>query len=83
MTPMLCARWLRRGGHAGGTGGRDSRPEPWARSVCCTGAMRRSLGWSLKHPALLLIVVALTVAANIWLYRGSTEGASSRSGTRG
>ena len=72
VTPMLCARWLRRGGHPA-VPADDSRQTVSAFGVLHRG-YARSLGWSLKHPALLLVVFALTVAANIWLYREIPKG---------
>ena len=69
VTPMLCARWLRRS---------KDKPAPTEMSTK-TGEHRgifgfvhrgyaRSLGWALNHPALLLLVFVATIGANIYLY---------------
>jgi multidrug efflux pump len=76
ITPMMCARLLRRPA---------SPPLPLASGFWrrCTawlaaatgrvqGAMHsgygRSLGWSLRHPALILLILATTIGLNVWLY---------------
>jgi len=73
VTPMLCARWLRRGKHTS-----DAATEGEPKYGGVFGLMHRgyakSLGWSLNHPALLLIVFVLTIAANVWLYREIPKG---------
>ena len=69
VTPMLCARWLRRS---------KDKPAPTEMSTKA-GEHRgifgfvhrgyaRSLGWALNHPALLLLVFVATIGANIYLY---------------
>ncbi|MEO7252604.1 MAG: multidrug efflux RND transporter permease subunit [Casimicrobium sp.] len=66
ITPMLCARWLKR-----------SKDTPSANEVT-TGrdgifgyvhrGYARSLGWALNHPTLLLLVFFATIGGNIYLY---------------
>ena len=73
VTPMLCARWLRRGRHVAATHDDGSRKHGGAFGLMHRG-YAKSLGWALNHPALLLIVFALTIAANIWLYREIPKG---------
>ena len=73
VTPMLCARWLRRGRHVAATHDDGSRKHGGAFGLMHRG-YAKSLGWALNHPALLLIVFALTIAANLWLYREIPKG---------
>ena len=73
VTPMLCARWLRRGRHVAATHDDGSRKHGGAFGLMHRG-YAKSLGWALNHPALLLIVFALTIAANVWLYREIPKG---------
>ncbi len=73
VTPMLCARWLRRGKHAVQSDDDGLRQHSGAYGLMHRG-YARSLGWSLNHPALLLLVFALTIAANVWLYREIPKG---------
>ncbi len=81
ITPMMCARLLRRPRT-------QTSPTPPAKGVwrrvgrigawLATGAQRlqatahagygRSLDWSLRHPALILLVLAATIGLNVWLY---------------
>ena len=69
VTPMLCAHWLRRRRLP------DSDVAP-ARGVFARmqRGYARSLGWALRHPALILGALALTIAANVWLYREIPKG---------
>ncbi|MFO1344479.1 MAG: multidrug efflux RND transporter permease subunit [Burkholderiales bacterium] len=73
VTPMLCARWLRRGRRVAATHDDGSRKQGGAFGLMHRG-YAKSLGWALNHPALLLIVFALTIAANVWLYREIPKG---------
>ena len=73
VTPMLCARWLRRGRRVAATHDDGSRKHGGAFGLMHRG-YAKSLGWALNHPALLLIVFALTIAANVWLYREIPKG---------
>jgi len=73
VTPMLCARWLRRGRQVAATHDDGSRKHGGAFGLMHRG-YAKSLGWALNHPALLLIVFALTIAANVWLYREIPKG---------
>ncbi len=64
-TPMMCARVLR---------ARPARPErPWARRVArafdsLADAYRRSLAVVLRHGVITMLVLAATVALNVYLY---------------
>ena len=73
VTPMICARWLRRGWHVAATHDDGSRKLAGAFGLMHRG-YAKSLGWALNHPTLLLIVFALTIAANVWLYREIPKG---------
>ena len=68
ITPMMCARLLRRPAPpVEGTGSRLghllSRFQQGAH-----GAYNRSLSWSLRHPWLIMLVLTATIGFNIWLY---------------
>ncbi|MGE0808752.1 MAG: efflux RND transporter permease subunit, partial [Burkholderiaceae bacterium] len=64
-TPMLCARWLRP---------THAQREGWLARAGRRGMERltagyaRSLGWALDHGWLMLLVLAATIALNVWLY---------------
>src|SRR5207302_10521680 len=65
LTPMMCAKLLRHGGHEGG-----NRITRWFNDAV-EGSIRfygHSLDWVLRHQPLTLIVTALTLAATVWLY---------------
>ncbi len=77
-TPMMCARLLRREpGHAsaqarsglrrlvGGVTGRFWSVVTWAGSAVARG-YERSLGVALRHPVLTLLVLAVTIVANVF-----------------
>src|SRR3954453_10064474 len=63
-TPMMCARLLKP----------NSRPRPqdhgrrsgWFEAM--RSGYRGSLGWSLRHPLLILLVLAATIGLNVYLY---------------
>ncbi|HEY1290911.1 MAG TPA: multidrug efflux RND transporter permease subunit [Burkholderiales bacterium] len=67
-TPMMCARLLRsrNSRESQGRGGR------WF-DVMLSG-YRVSLGWSLRHPLLILLVLAATVGLNVYLYAKVQKG---------
>ncbi|MFO1301616.1 MAG: multidrug efflux RND transporter permease subunit [Burkholderiaceae bacterium] len=75
-TPMLCARFLggpREGsgaGSAGGTGSAEGRLARLARRSLekVVDGYSRSVGWALDHGWLMLMVLAGTIALNVWLY---------------
>ena len=64
-TPMLCSRFLR-----------SQRDVPHGRSSALSERVfdamlnfyRRTLGWALRHSALVVLVLLLTVALNVYLY---------------
>ena len=62
LTPMLCSRLLAR-----------VRPHAVRRSRALA-AYARSLDWSLRHPAAVLLAMAATVAASGWLYVALPKG---------
>jgi len=72
LTPMLCAHLLK-------PGTRAAAPGPWAR---WSGRLlrrlkrgyRASLAWSLRHSALMLILLAMTIALNVHLYATIAKG---------
>ena len=61
LTPMLCSRLLRAGGRAG-------------RRSIAMAAYARSLDWSLRHPAMVMAAVGLTVIASGGLYVSLPKG---------
>jgi multidrug efflux pump len=67
-TPMMCARLLR-----SRNPGESQRH--WGRwfDVMLSG-YRASLGWSLRHPALILLVLAATIGLNVYLYAKVQKG---------
>ncbi len=75
-TPMLCARFLgepREGAGAanpGGSGLAEGRLSRLARRSLekVVDGYSRSVGWALDHGWLMLVVLAGTIALNVWLY---------------
>ena len=68
ITPMMCARLLRRPTPpAEGPGSRAGRLLNRIQQGT-HGAYDRSLSWSLRHPWLIMLVLAATIGLNIWLY---------------
>ena len=84
VTPMLCARWLKASPPV------DIAPAPsggWMRRLL-RGIARlpdrtfeatrrgygRSLGWSLRHPWVVLLSLVLVIGGNVWLYRTVPKG---------
>ncbi|MBI4740573.1 MAG: efflux RND transporter permease subunit, partial [Betaproteobacteria bacterium] len=78
VTPMMCARLLRRPAQLAPATlpakGIWRRAGAWlsARTQSLPAVTRagygRSLDWSLRHPALILLVLAATIGLNVWLY---------------
>ncbi len=64
-TPMLCARLLK--GNAGKPHGRPYRVSERVFEAVL-GFYRRTLGWALRHPRLLMLTLAATVGLNVYLY---------------
>ncbi|MFC0398891.1 efflux RND transporter permease subunit [Paraburkholderia rhizosphaerae] len=66
LTPMMCSRLLV-DAHQKKTPGRFSR---WLESGFnrMQEGYRRTLGWSLRHPRIILIVLLATIGLNIWMY---------------
>ncbi len=65
-TPMLCARLLKPAtGVAHGPLYRASERI----FDGLLGAYRRSLGWALRHPLIVILILAATVGLNLYLYR--------------
>ena len=65
LTPMMCGRLLRPA--AAEHHGRLARVSEAAFDALLAG-YRRSLDWTLRRPALVLLVGAATLAGTIWLY---------------
>jgi multidrug efflux pump len=64
-TPMMCALLLRRPRHEGqGRFGRVSE----AGFAWLSGGYDRSLSWALRHPLLVIIVLAATLGLNAYLF---------------
>ena len=66
-TPMMCSRAAARARRSArdGAAGAAHRPR---RSTRSRGAYSRSLAWVLRHGALTMIVLGVTVALNVYLY---------------
>jgi len=66
LTPMMCSRLLNEP-HEREEEGRFAR---WLeRGFAATQrGYERTLGWSLRHPLLILLVLIATIGINIWLY---------------
>jgi multidrug efflux pump len=67
-TPMMCARLLRpRPADPGRESGRLARAAGRAYAAAVSG-YGRSLSWTLRHGPLMMLVLAATVALNVYLY---------------
>ena len=64
-TPMMCARLLRP--HVPEKSNRVARASGWAYDRLRRG-YEASLAWSLRHPLLVMLVLAGTIALNFYLY---------------
>jgi multidrug efflux pump len=64
-TPMMCARLLRP--HVPEKSSRLARASGWGYDWLLRG-YRASLAWSLRHPLLVMLVLAGTIALNFYLY---------------
>jgi multidrug efflux pump len=70
-TPMMCSRLMRSEKHI-----KHGRMYKWSEGVFA-GALngyRKSLTWVLDHPALMLVVFALTLALNVYLLMTASTG---------
>jgi multidrug efflux pump len=70
-TPMLCARWLKP--HDRRKPGRLFAASERAFEAMLAG-YRRSLGWALRHGPLMMLILAATVALNVYLYIAVPKG---------
>jgi multidrug efflux pump len=68
ITPMMCARLLRRPAPpAAGPGSRVGRLLKRIQQGAHAG-YDHSLSWSLRHPWLIMLVLTATIGLNVWLY---------------
>jgi multidrug efflux pump len=76
ITPMLCARFLRRADRVAPSGARDARPATvWRRLSASSeraferlrAGYDRTLGWALAHTGITLAVLLLTILVNAYL----------------
>jgi len=70
-TPMMCSRLLRR------TSGKKQGPVARASEKTFDAMHRgyeRSLGWALRFPLLMVLVLAATVALNVFMYTAIPKG---------
>ncbi|WP_442771196.1 multidrug efflux RND transporter permease subunit [Zoogloea ramigera] len=65
-TPMMCARLLRRRPAEAERGRFDRLVGGWLDGMA--GGYRRSLGWALARPWLVLAVLLATIGSNVYLY---------------
>ena len=71
LTPMMCARLLKHQ-PAGRRGGFYQGSEQVFEAV--RAGYGRSLGWALRHPRLVMVLLAATVGLNIYLYIAIPKG---------
>ena len=71
-TPMMCARFLRRRPAEAERGRFDRLVGGWLDGMA--GGYRRSLGWALARPWLVLAVLAATIGSNVYLYNTIPKG---------
>jgi multidrug efflux pump len=66
LTPMMCSRLL----HEPHQKKQEGRFARWLERGfnSLQGGYQRTLGWALRHPRLILLVLLATVALNVWLY---------------
>ncbi len=71
LTPSLCSRWLKPRSAAAARGLRR-----WSEAgfVAVRRTYARSLGWVLRHPTLMLLIFAGTIALNVALYVSIPKG---------
>ncbi|KJV27155.1 multidrug transporter [Aquitalea magnusonii] len=64
-TPMLCARWLKSHGEH-----QPGRLFVWSERMfdAMLAGYRRSLAWALRHGPLMMLMLAATIALNVYLY---------------
>ncbi|SCK25829.1 multidrug efflux RND transporter permease subunit [Vogesella sp. LIG4] len=65
-TPMLCARWLK-AHDAARPHGRLFHASERAFNAMLSG-YRRTLGWALRHGPLMMLLLGVTIALNVYLY---------------
>jgi multidrug efflux pump len=72
LTPMMCSRLLVRPDH----GAREHRLGQWLEAGFkrMEHGYRRSLGWALAHPRLVLLVLLATIVLNVHLYATIQKG---------
>ncbi|MGE5470880.1 MAG: efflux RND transporter permease subunit [Bacteroidota bacterium] len=76
VTPMMCARLLRRPAPPPAPADRAAGRRLLGRLAGAAARLQqashaaygRSLGWSLRHPAIILCLLAATIGLNVWLY---------------
>ncbi len=73
LTPMLCARMLKAGGHHATKPNRLSRVFEAGYDAMAKG-YRVSLDWSLRQPALMLLLTAGTIVATFWAFGAVKQG---------
>jgi multidrug efflux pump len=64
LTPMMCARLLKKGGKE-----KPSRVFEGVRS-----GYGKSLGWALRHPLFIMLLLASTIGLNVYLYIAIPKG---------
>ncbi len=73
LTPMLCARMLKTGGHHASKPNALSRAFEAGYNAMATG-YRVSLDWSLRQPALMLLLTLGTIVATVWAFGAVKKG---------
>jgi multidrug efflux pump len=64
LTPMMCARLLNKE--------EREKPSRWFESV--RSGYGKSLGWALRHPLLIMLLLASTIGLNVYLYIAIPKG---------
>ncbi|APR36263.1 efflux RND transporter permease subunit [Paraburkholderia sp. SOS3] len=66
LTPMMCSRLL----HEPHEKKKEGRISRWLESGFerMQEGYRRTLGWSLRHPPIILLMLFATIGLNIWMY---------------
>lgn len=77
VTPMMCARLLRPDASAASAtagGGRRLSDLSARLQAALLAGYGRSLGWALRHPLVVMLLLILTIAGNVQLYRTVPKG---------
>ncbi|MBN3765575.1 efflux RND transporter permease subunit [Burkholderia sp. Ac-20365] len=79
LTPMMCSRLLANQKHDGGASVSRSRMQRFANLLAqpldrMRDGYARTLNWSLRHPVLMMSLLLVTIALNVFLYIAIPKG---------